>query len=95
MADLNVDVSGWYSKYKDAGVYNKHDQKSTKAIKTRKYIKQQDKVGREVTNRRLDNARKQREGYGKESSEQDIANTRQKVKKAFDDAYQGRFRKGK
>ena len=77
----------WFDKYKDKGIYNKNDQISTKAAKTRNYINEQEDLGMKKTTQRLENARKKREGNSTDQSEV----TRKKVEKVFRKAREGRF----
>ena len=80
----------WYDRYKNLGIYNDRDQISTKGIKTRRYIDETQKTGTQNTTKRLNNARKQREGYGTENKEAD-ENTRKRVENAFQKARPKRF----
>jgi len=82
----------WYDRYKNLGIYNDRDQISTKGIKTRRYINETQETGIKSTTKRLNNARKQREGYGTENKEAD-ENTRKRVKKVFEDNRYKRFQK--
>jgi len=82
----------WYDRYKGLGIYNDNDQISTKATKTRRYIDETEKQEKKKTVQRLDNARKQRQGYAKQDDRQDIEKTRKKVADAFAQARPGRFR---
>ena len=81
----------WFDKYKGLGIYNDNDQISTKAKKTRRYIDETETKEKKKTNQRLDNARKQRQGYSRQDDRQDIENTRKKVENAFAQARKGRF----
>ncbi len=81
----------WFDKYKGLGIYNDNDQISTKAKKTRRFIDETEALGKKKTVQRLDNARKQRQGYAKQDDRQNIENTRKKVEEAFTKARKGRF----
>ena len=81
----------WYDKYKDLGIYNKNDQISMKAGKTRNYIDKQEVASRKKTEQRLENARKKNEGYNKQTDDTTRQETREKIKKVFKDARWRRF----
>ena len=82
----------WFDKYSNLGIYNKNDQISMKAGKTRNYIMRTEKQERAKTEQRLQNARKKKEGYNKDTTEADRQEIEGKVKKAFEDARWKRYR---
>ena len=81
----------WFDKYKDKGIYNKNDQISTKAAKTRRYIDDQEAIGKQKTNQRLQNARQKQAGYGNKVSRDDKEEIRKKVEDVFKQARRGKF----
>ena len=82
----------WFDKYKDLGIYNDNDQISMKAAKTRNYIDKMEAQEKKKTEQRLNNARKQRQGYAKQDDRDNAEKTRKKIADAFEKARPNRFR---
>lgn len=82
----------WYDKYSNLDIYNSNDQIGVKAAKTKRYINETEDREKKKTVQRLDNARKQKQGYATQDDREDIEKTRKKVADAFAKARPGRFR---
>lgn len=73
----------WYDKYKGKGIYRDNDQISEKGIRTRQYLYKKEYYGNKTTNQRLENARRQKQGYGTDLDKKETENSRKRVSEAF------------